>query len=187
MQDPAAPIRIVGRRPQLTRVARVVLAVTAVIWCALLVWDVYRQRWSGPVLVGVWLAAVLALRLRPPAVVDASGVRLPWRRRGHLSWTEVDTVAQTLPGYSFVQLNMVDGSTVSLDGIPIAQAAAVAALGGKRVAPPEPRRRSAVSPPPPARRPTDQDIEADVARRAQALAEERAAWERRSAPRPGER
>ena len=178
-QESAAASRIVGRRSTLSRGARVLLVILLVVWCPLIAWDVYRQRYAGPLLVVVWVVALLVLRRRPPTVADASGVRLPWCRRSHISWTEVDTVAPSLPGLSLVRLNLVDGSTVSLGGIAVARSAEAAALGGKRIAAPEPRRWPSAAPPPPPRRRTDRDIEADVARRAQALAEEREGWERR--------
>jgi hypothetical protein len=68
-----------------------------------------------------------------------------------------------------VRLNMVDGSTVALNDIAANESAAVAAIGAKSLVRPQPIRLPA---PRPALR-TYREIEADVARRAQLLAEQR--------------
>jgi len=104
-------------------------------------------------------------------VVDQSGIRRPWRRRSFVAWTEVETVAVPQPGCYPVRLNMVDGSTVALNGIAASESAAVAAIGAKSLVRPQPIRLPA---PRPAVR-TCREIEADVARRAHLLAEQRGA------------
>ena len=100
-------------------------------------------------------------------------IHRPLRRYSHLYWSAVDTVAAPAPEFHSVRLNLVNGPTISLADIPATESAAVAALGGKRIERPLPVR---LPPRSPTRR-TDQDVEADVARRAKALAEERAVME----------
>ena len=169
------PTEIVGRRPPMTRKAIRFTVLLALLLVVLFVVQVARGRWTGLLLPALWTVVLLVQRLRPPTVVNASGIRRPWRRRSRISWVEVETVAEPLPGHHPVRLNLVGASPVSLDGIPAAQSAAVAALGEKQVTRAVPMR---LPPPRPGHR-TDADIEADVARRARALAEERAALEMR--------
>ena len=170
------PTEIVGRRPPMTPKASRVTVVLAVLFVLFVVVQVARGRWTGLLVFGFWAVVLVGRQALPRTVVDASGIRRPWHRRSHIHWVDVETVAEPLPGNYPVRLNLAGGSTVSLRDIPAAESAAVAALGGKQVA-----RTVPVRPPPP--RPgqrTDADIEADVARRACALAEERAAWERQN-------
>jgi hypothetical protein len=41
----------------------------------------------------VLIIMLAGLLLRPPTVVDQSGIRRPWRRRSFIAWTDVETVA----------------------------------------------------------------------------------------------
>jgi len=65
----------------------------------LFVVQVARGRWTGLLLPAVWTVVLLVHRLRPPTVVNASGIRRPGRRRSHMSWVEIETVAEPLPGH----------------------------------------------------------------------------------------
>jgi|GEM_PF-1707855 hypothetical protein len=162
---------VVGRRPSASRRLTVASGILIAVYAVLLAWDAYRHRWSSLAFAGVLIIMLARLLLWPPTVVDQSGIRRPWRRRSFVAWTDVETVAVPQPGFYPVRLNMVDGSTVALNDIAASESAAVAAIGAKSLVRPQPIRLPA---PRPALR-TYREIEADVARRAHLLAEQRGA------------
>ncbi len=89
-----------------------------------------------------------------------------------------------LAGDGWPMLALRGGKTVALQDLPVTDAAAVAAIGGKHLLPRTPLPALRTAP----RRPTDEDLAADVQRRAEALSKE---WKRMEAdnshrPRPTE-
>jgi hypothetical protein len=84
---------VVGRRPSASRRLTVGRGILIAVYAVLLAWDVYRLRWSSLAFAGVLIIMLAGLLLRPPTVVDQSGIRRPWRRRSFIAWTDVETVA----------------------------------------------------------------------------------------------
>jgi len=173
---PSGPAQILGHRPQMTRRSKIWTPVAVLLMVCLLIWAIVRERWSFAVFFPAYMAILIALQARPRTVVNPTGIHRPFRRRSLILWSTVDTISAPAPEFPTVRVNLINGPTISLHDIPTGESAAVAAIGGKQIARPEPTR---FPPPSPARR-TDQDIEADVTRRAKALAEERAALELRN-------
>ena len=103
-------------------------------------------------------------------VVSADGITRPWRRISVLSWDDVASVAAVAPGVYPVRLNLTGGKSLALEDIPAAESAAVAALGRKSV---EPVRQLVAAARPPDRERNALQIEADVTRQAEVLAEQR--------------
>lgn len=111
------------------------------------------------------------LRFRPPTVIDGHGIRRPWRKRAFIPWDEVRSVISPDPAFYLTRLKLEDGTTIELPGLPVARSAAIAALGHKQVT----RDVPAIRPSPEPRERSAQEIEADVGRRAAALAAQREA------------
>ncbi|WP_306828599.1 hypothetical protein [Nakamurella flavida] len=156
------------------------MALGAVAVLVLLVWDLWRGRGG---FAGMWLIYFAGLWIyaqRSPTVVDAAGIRRPWRLRRSVTWAEVDAVAAPQLGVEQVRLVLTTGRTLTLDDIPAEHAAEVAALGGKEL-----RRPVPLSLPRPApREPTDAQRAADLDRRARALADQRAELDAQAQLRP---
>lgn len=166
--DPASTV--VGRRPRQSTAKERIFG--AVLIGAVLVYAIVSRH---ILLVGFYLFLGLirfALHLRPPTVVSATGIRRPWRPRSVIGWSQVASVSLPVPGKFAPRLNLRSGKSVVLDDIPGDQSSVIAEIGGKELLVPPPYK----PPPPslPSQRPrTDLEIEADVDRRARALAEER--------------
>jgi hypothetical protein len=164
--EPSVPDRIEGRRriaPTGRRrwVALALIPVSA----ALVLWVVYERDWGPIVVWEVVLPVNLFLAWTPPAVVDPTGIRRPWRRRSWLPWSEVDVVLGPQPGVApFVRVRATDGNVLTLQGIPADRSEDVAALGQHRV---EPYRDPAWLPA--HRSSTDAEVASDTRRRAAAL------------------
>jgi hypothetical protein len=90
----------------------------------------------------------------------------------HAAWP-VESVASPEPGFPWVRVNLRNQGTLSLSGIPASKAEAVAGLGQKEIRIPP----LSVRPASGEHVKTDQQVAADVARRARALADERAAMD----------
>lgn len=161
------PERVVGKRAPVSLKQQRILVVTAALYTAFVAWQVSQGRWTSTGAFIVWVVWVGVIFLRPATVADREGIRRPWRRRRFVPWSEVDEVLAPQIGTHPVRLRLTSGKTLALDDIAATASAEVARIGGVRVAAPEKYR------PPPARprQPTDRDVEADVNRRAQALAE----------------
>jgi hypothetical protein len=149
--------------------------VALLIYVSLFILEVSRQRWSFVIFFPIYAAILMARYLRPPTEVNSTGIHRPLRRRSYILWDTVKTIAAPAPEFHTVRINLINGTTIALHDIPASESATVAANGGKQITPAIPVR---VPPRSPTRR-TDQDLEADVARRAAALAAERADLERR--------
>jgi hypothetical protein len=160
---------VVGRRQRTSPKALRILLVFVVLVIA---WAVISGRWFLLSIYAVLGLTQFLLYLRPPTVVSATGVQRPWRLRSVIGWGQVASVAAPMPGKFAPRLNLVSGKSVALDDIPADQSALVAAIGHRELLLPPP-----YQPPPPSlpsQRPrTDLEVEADVERRARALAEER--------------
>ena len=174
-EEQSKPARLLGHRPQMTRSIKAWTTVATLMYMGLFILEVSRQRWSFVVFFPIYAAILMARYLRPPTEVNSSGIHRPLRRRSFILWDAVGTIAAPAREFHTVRINLTNGSTIALHDIPASESATVAAIGGKRITPAIPVR---VPPKRPTRR-TDQDIEADVARRAAALAAERADLERR--------
>lgn len=118
----------------------------------------------------LYLLVPVFQRLRPPTVVSANGIVRPWRRLTAVSWDDVASVAGAAPGVYPVRLNLINGRSLPLEDIPAAESAAVAALGEKSV---QPVKRWVATPHHSERERSATQIEADVTRQAQILAEQR--------------
>ena len=147
------------------------MAVLGLVYVGVIVWSLSRSRPDYFVLCyPLYFLAPVLLRLRPPTVVSAKGIIRPWRRISVLSWDQVAWVAAVAPGVYPVRLNLTDGRSVPLEDIAVAESAAVAALGGKNV---EPVKRLRAAMPHPDRPRNAVQIQADVTRQAEVLAEQR--------------
>lgn len=171
MADPQvahAPTRLVGRplrRGRLSWAGPVYVLGLAVF-----------QLWRGATALGIVMVllagSLLVLQMRPPTVIDAAGIRRPWRWRSRfIPWAQVDAIvsrpAATAPGSAPRVSLVAGGRPVVLDDIPADQAALVARIGDRPLRrPPTP---VIPVPPPRAKQRSDVDVEADVARRAAAL------------------
>jgi hypothetical protein len=107
---------------------------------------------------------------RPPSVVSADGIRRPWHRPGRFAWSDVESVAALELGRWGCKLNLTTGKTLPLTDIPSEKTAALAAIGGKRVAP---ARRPPAGSKLADRVRSDVESAADVTRQAWALAVQR--------------
>lgn len=164
------PGQIVGRRVQESvRATRFLVLFIGVA----VVWALISGQWRNLLVIAAALVSSGWLQFRPTTVIDRSGIRRPGRLRRRVAWSDVDAVAAPQPGVFPARLVLTNGKFLKLDDIPAADSAAVAELGDRRVlrATPPPRR------PPRTVIPTDQEIRADVARRAAALAVQRTTLE----------
>lgn len=135
------------------------------------------QCWRGDVVLGCLLIVAgglfVAMSVRPPTVVDATGISRPWRwRRRRIAWSEVDAIVVPPTGLEPPTAPRValraGGRPVRLDDIAPEQAALVARIGDRPLRrPPVPG--VATTLPLREKLRTDSDVEADVARRAAAL------------------
>jgi hypothetical protein len=177
MPEPAGESPIIGvRRPPMTRKTYRAVVLMGLAIVVLFVWDMMRGRWSGLIIAPVFAAPALLQALRPPTVIDAEGIRRPWRRPRMISWPEVASVLAPQLGLDWTRIRLTNGRTIDLTDVPPDRSAAVATLGGQSVVVEQQARRPAL----PAAPRTDREIEADVQRRAQALAAERQEMETRS-------
>jgi hypothetical protein len=166
---------LVGQRPHITR--RALLCLGAVYGCYA-VFGVMRHRYEVFVFIAIFGLFQAITLFHPPTLVDASGIRRPWRRLSFVSWPDVATVAAPEPGIVGVRLTLTNGKTVRLRDISAAESALVASIGGTELLAPPPLRM------PPARAAgvrSDVEIADDVARRAKALSDE---WRRMDAQLP---
>lgn len=139
----------------------------AVLYVAYVGYVISTGRFSF--LLGYVIFAVRPLyeALRPPTVVSTAGISRPWCRKSFVSWIEVESVMRLELGYPSVRLLLSSGKTLVLADIPADRSADVAALGEKQVI------KATLSVPRPApthHEPSARDLEADVNRRADALA-----------------
>ena len=147
------------------------MAILGLIYICVVVWALSRARPDYfPLIYSLYFLVPVLQRLRPPTVVSADGIIRPWRRRSVLSWDEVASVAAVAPGVYPVRLNLTGGKSLPLDDIPAAESAAVAALGGKTLQPVKPW---VAAPRHSARERNAAQIEADITRQAEVLAEQR--------------
>lgn len=147
------------------------MAILGLLYVGVVVWALSRARPDYfPLIYSFYFLVPVVQRLRRPTVVSADGITRPWRRVSVLSWRDVASVAAAAPGVYPVRLNLTGGKIVSLDDIPATESRAVAALGGKHV---EPARRLVATPRLPDRQRNALQIEADVTRQAEVLAEQR--------------
>lgn len=161
-----APGKVTGRL-SLTRREKWWLAVYPVVTIGFVLLLVKEHRWTSLVLWAVLLVFVVVRRARPPTTVDAEGIARPWRRQAFLPWSLVDHVLQ--PGYEqAVRIVTTTGRTIRLDGVDASRTDEVAEIGGRPL-----KAESAPVPKPIERERTQREIEADVARRAALLADER--------------
>lgn len=163
---------VIGRRSRQRRpVNPKAMAVLGLVWVGVVVWALSRARPDYfPLIYSLSFLVPVFQRLRPPTVVSAEGITRPWRRMPVLSWDEVASVAAVAPGVYPVRLNLTGGKSLPLDDIPANESAAVAALGAKPV---QPVKRWVAAPRQPDRERNAMQIEADVTRQAEVLAEQR--------------
>ncbi len=159
-------VTVVGRRKQVTRRD---WAIRGVLTCWYLIYSIVRGRYELPIFFLLLILVVFLLERRPSTVVSTGGIGRPWRRPRFIGWSEVASVAKPLPGSPGTQLQLVNGKTVTLADIPADESASVAHIGGKAVQSP-----AIPTKPPREKARTDDEIMADVTRRASALAEQRA-------------
>lgn len=126
-----------------------------------------ERRWTSVVLMAALLVFVAVRRSRPPTTVNGVGISRPWRRASLLPWALIDHVLQ--PGHELsVRVVTTTGRTIRLDEIEAAMTTRVAEIGGRPV-----KAEVVPVPRPIERERTQREVEADVARRAARLAEER--------------
>lgn len=160
------PTTVVGRRSVMSRRERTLLVTVAIFYAALVGWRLSQGEWTMTGAFLVWVAWLIVIRFRRPTQVDSSGIRRHWRLRGFVDWRDVDRVASPQPGIGSVRLWMKNGRTLTLDDVAVDRSDSVAAIGDVPVGfPPRP------TPPPRPTQRSDGEIEADVDRRARALAE----------------
>jgi hypothetical protein len=169
-QTPTAdelPDIIFGNRPVLKRRHRWAIAVAGVGSLLLVtVWDA-RPNWTLAGIIAISLPVRVVNQLRPPTVITAAGIDRPWCRRSFLTWDSIDHVVEQ-SYVSDVRVTTTEGKTLRLFGVDASLTADVAALSARPVRPhqiPTPRTVT--------KEPTQREMEADVARRAAALADER--------------
>lgn len=147
------------------------MAILGLVYIGVILFALSRSRPSYFVLVyPLYFLGPVFQRLRPPTVVSTNGIVRPWRRISVVSWDDVASVAGASPGVYPARLNLTNGKSMPLEDIPAAEAAAVAALGGKSV---QPVTRWVATPHHSERERSAVQIEADVTRQAQMLAEQR--------------
>ena len=166
--DAEAPATVRGVRPKPTRL-NIVWLVTA--GCLYIGWGIAKGSYQLPIMF-VLLTLFFGLQLlRPPTIVSIGGIRRPWHPRNVVAWGEVASIVIPTIGLPGVRLLLTSGKVLVLADIPSDRSEAVAAIGGKSTQRmPVPRStpvRSAQQDP------TPMEMEADVERRARALAEER--------------
>ena len=146
-----------------------VLAIAVAVVAFMVLWIVVGPRDPFFVLYLLFPAGSLFVRWRPRSVIDASGIKRPWRRPSFITWDEVASIDPPTPGVWAVHLRLASGKSVTVDDVAVAQSALVGRIGGKPMT-----ARPVVLGRPPSQRPrTDMEVEADVTRKAQALAEHR--------------
>ena len=158
---------VVGRRASLKRSNFLLLAAMIGVYVVL---GILTGRYQLPILAGGLLVILAIVSRRPPTTVSAGGIRRPWQTRGVIGWGEVASVVSPAVGLPGVRLELTSGKVVALTDIPSEETEAVATIGDKPI---RPVRLPRTSPPAAHSEPTPMDIEADVERRAQALADER--------------
>ncbi len=159
---------VVGRRATSTRTS--VLLLLAVIG-GFVVLALTTGRYQSPAFAGaIVVAGAMVGAFRPPTIVSAGGIRRPWRLRGVIGWGQVASVMSPTNGLPGVRLQLTSGKVVVLADISSEQTDVVASIGNKAVRPMAPAR---TAPSTAHGEPTAMDVEADVVRRARALADER--------------
>ena len=164
-EAPAEAARLVGRPVMVSRRQLILMVVLTISVVVFVVWQHQYLLLLYPAFLVVNFTRVIE---QPPSVVTA-GVSRPWQWRSRIDWDEVASVAAPEAGKRGSKLNLTDGKAVALLDIPADQAAAVAVIGGKEVAAPQYLQRPSI----PGRPKTDMEVEADVRRRAEALAVQR--------------
>lgn len=177
--EPDDQTTVVGVRPKITRRNVVFIVAITVVYVG---WGISRGHYELPIMFLIYSAGAGLYAARPSTIVSAGGIRRPWRPRGIVGWGEVASVVAPTAGLPGVRLQLTSGKVLVLNDIPSDRSEAVAAIGSKPIQRlPIPR----TTPPPLSQQdPTPMQMEADVERRAQALAEE---WRRMEANKPPNR
>lgn len=159
---------VVGERQPMDKRA---IAVALVVLGVATAWSVWRQQYAALAVLTFFAIRGALLGLKPASVVSPAGILRPWRTRSVIGWAEVHAVIAPRPGVRTTRLKLVNGKEVSVDDVPAARSADVAALGGKPIETAAPPARPAPRPVVPA----DRDATFDIDRRAAALSAE---WRR---------
>lgn len=134
--------------------------------------DITGGRWEGLVLwVPFWVWMIIR-SCRPPTTLRVDGVHRPWSRRSFVPWSDIESIVPSQPGERFVRLVLTDGSALSLPDVAPQDAAEIAAAGDKPMVKAIPVRTSPTPPRPAVL--TERQRAADIDRRIQSLARQRA-------------